>query len=168
MSKLYKLREWLTLADAAQHLAISFGEKVVEADVLRLTLDGHLTLSINFVNHAKGRCGKLVPISQARFAPLSSEKARKVAGTRQLPQGILINNEQVLEPTPKEPVTIDGVWDLPMVGNERIDVERYYQELTGGPAVELLSLAGTFVNRADGVWCAVQEWCEKRVPRSGP
>ncbi len=52
MSKLFKLKEWLTLPDAAKHLAIAFGEEVGEADVLRLALDGHLKLSVNFVNKA--------------------------------------------------------------------------------------------------------------------
>lgn len=30
------LKEWLTVADAARHLSIVFGEDVTEADVLRL------------------------------------------------------------------------------------------------------------------------------------
>ena len=50
MKKLLKLREWLTVPEAAGHLSILFGEDVTEADVLRLALDGHLTLSVNFVN----------------------------------------------------------------------------------------------------------------------
>ena len=44
MQKLLNLKEWLTIADAARHLSILFGEDVSEPDVLRLALDGHLTL----------------------------------------------------------------------------------------------------------------------------
>lgn len=44
---LYRLKKWLTVPDAAAHLSIAFGEEVTEADVLRLGLDGHLTLSVN-------------------------------------------------------------------------------------------------------------------------
>ena len=47
MSKLLKLKTWLTLDDAARHLSLMFGETVSKADVLRLALDGRLTLSIN-------------------------------------------------------------------------------------------------------------------------
>ena len=60
-SKLFKLKEWLTVPDAARHLSIVFGEEVSEADVLRLALDGHLKLSVYFVNYAKASCGKVVP-----------------------------------------------------------------------------------------------------------
>ena len=44
------LKEWLTVPDAAKRLSVIFGEEVTEADVLRLALDGHLKLSIYFVN----------------------------------------------------------------------------------------------------------------------
>src|SRR5216683_1880947 len=49
IKKLLNLKQWLTIADAARHLGILFGEDVSEADVLRLALDGHLTLSVYFV-----------------------------------------------------------------------------------------------------------------------
>ena len=55
MSKLLKLQKWLTLEQAARHLSGVCGEPVSEADVLRLGLDGHLKLSVYFVNHARGR-----------------------------------------------------------------------------------------------------------------
>ena len=35
-SKLFNLKEWLTLDDAAKHLSIVFGEEVTRADILRL------------------------------------------------------------------------------------------------------------------------------------
>ena len=57
---LYKLREWLTVPDAAEHLSIAFGEEVTEAEVLHLALDGHLTLSVNFVIPMTGQLGRLV------------------------------------------------------------------------------------------------------------
>src|ERR1700739_3911097 len=60
MKKLLNLKKWLTVAGAARHLGILFGEDVSEADVLRLALDGHLTLSVYFVNGARGRCGPAV------------------------------------------------------------------------------------------------------------
>ncbi len=61
MKKLLNLKHWLTVPDAARHLSMFFGEDVSEADILRLALDGHLTLSVNFVNHTTGRCGPVVP-----------------------------------------------------------------------------------------------------------
>lgn len=60
MSKIYKLREWLTVPEAAKQLSISFGEEVTEADILRLALEKHLRLSVYFVNKATVRIGKYV------------------------------------------------------------------------------------------------------------
>ena len=68
MRKLLKLKEWLTVPDAARHLSILFEEEVAEADVLRLALDGHLTLSVLFVNHTHARCGSIVPLERAKFS----------------------------------------------------------------------------------------------------
>lgn len=52
VSKLFKLKDWLTVEDAARHLSGVFSEPVSEADILRLALDRRLTLSVNFVNGA--------------------------------------------------------------------------------------------------------------------
>ncbi|MGY6272412.1 hypothetical protein ACXIUT_22220 [Achromobacter denitrificans] len=50
MSKLFTLKQWVTLADAAKYLSVSFGEHVTEADVIQLALDGHLRLSIRLLS----------------------------------------------------------------------------------------------------------------------
>jgi hypothetical protein len=55
MSKMVNLKEWLTVAETAQHLSATFQEDISEADVLRLALDGHLQLSVNFVNPVMAR-----------------------------------------------------------------------------------------------------------------
>lgn len=79
MSKLFNLKEWLTVADAARHLAIVFGEDVAEADVLRLGLDGRLRLSVHFVNHARARCGKVVSWAETEWMIVPPLKPRKFA-----------------------------------------------------------------------------------------
>jgi len=48
-------------------------------------------------------------------------------------------------------VSIADIWDLPMIGSERLDVEHLYQQLTGGPEVTLTGMDGAFVEREDGV-----------------
>jgi hypothetical protein len=178
VSKLFKLKKWLTVSEAARHLSIVFGEKVAKADVLRLALDGHLKLSVNFVNHARARCGKVVPIEEARFHEFPPDVAKGLPlppGHEGKPlmvlQGININGKEVLE-LDKEIKTLDGVYDLPMIGAEALDVEHEYQQLTGGPAVTLSNLEGAFVAGQDGRLCQLQEHFEnnefskKRVSRS--
>ena len=49
----------------------------------------------------------------------------------------------------KENTVIYGVWDLPMIGNERFDIERRYQRMSGGPDVIPVCWEGTFVQRGD-------------------
>jgi hypothetical protein len=137
LKKLLKLKEWLTVPDAARHLSILFGEEVGEADVLRLALDGHLTLSVYFVNHTKARCGPIVPLKDAKRHPLQMWDGQTVYCFK----GLCISEEEVLE-LDESVVTLTGIWDLPMLGAERLDVEHSYQMLTSGPAVELTVLDG--------------------------
>ncbi|MDD4274947.1 MAG: hypothetical protein PHG14_14620 [Desulfobacter postgatei] len=59
---LFNLKEWLTIPDAARHLSTIFDESVTEADILRLGLDGHLTISVYFVNHTDAKHMNIVPI----------------------------------------------------------------------------------------------------------
>lgn len=164
VSKLFELKEWLTLADAAQHLSIIFGEEVREADVLRLALDGHLKLSVRFVNHATAQRGKVVPIEEAETFEipktlLKDKDLRAILGTN-------LGNGKILE-LDKKIVSIDGVWDLPMIGCEEIDVEHEYQNLTGGPAITLENLEGTFVERQDGTYCQLQESYDENEYQAG-
>lgn len=182
-SKLFSLKEWLTLDDAAKHLSIGFGGEVTRADVLRLAIDGRLTLSVDFVNHARARKGSLVPIEKCTFsifptidksfkgesnlyrlglsyAELSNlepeiNEAVKKGELHLMPNAIHFRDREflVLEDQVK---SIDGVWDLPMVGGEGIDVEHRYQMETDGPTVTLSNLEGAFVVR-DNVVCQLQD-----------
>ena len=159
VGKLFKLREWLTLADAAQHLSIMFGEDVREADVLRLALDGHLKLSVRFVNTASARRGTFVSLEEkiASFEGIKFEmlpNSSKDAAIKMISE--LYPEGGILE-IGKEIVTLDGVWDLPMIGSEELDVEHEYQILTDGPAVTLQNLEGVFVAGSDGTLYQLQE-----------
>lgn len=150
MGKLFDLKEWLTVAEAARHLATLFEEEVTEADVLRLALDGRLRLSVNFVNHAIARRGKVIPLSEARTAP--GLFTREGEEPYEVVLAININDRDFLE---LEEIIqhLTGVWDLPMIGGEGLDVEHAYQQLTGGPAVTLTNLEGAFVQRAyEGIY----------------
>lgn len=140
MGKLFNLKNWLTVADTAHHLSTLFDEEVGEADVLRLALDGHLKLSVNFVNHTPAKCGKVIRIDDAYESETPSDKA------------IRINDELSLIPDDKV-TTIDGVWDLPMLGSERLNIEHAFQNLNNGPDVTLQCLESAFVGSLDGVIC---------------
>jgi hypothetical protein len=52
--------------------------------------------------------------------------------------------------------TLRGVWDLPMIGGERLDIEHQYQNMTDGPVITLRYFEGAFVEGRDGQVCQLQ------------
>ncbi|MEN0038408.1 MAG: hypothetical protein AAGC78_15130 [Cellvibrio sp.] len=163
MSKLFKLKEWLTIEEAARHLSTVLGEDVALADIYRLALDGHLVLSMSFPNHAYGNLGEIVGINKAkRFKPSEGliaelykenpeDAPKEMIAADYIGDGQFINwNEAV--------TSIDGVWDLAMLASERIDVEHVYQHLTGGPEIELTNLNGTFLRKGEAFCRLVESW----------
>ncbi|MCQ4278347.1 hypothetical protein NA643_04555 [Pseudomonas stutzeri] len=176
MSKLLKLKKWLTIKDAAKRLSISAGEKVTEADVLRFALDGHLKLSVYFVNHAVARRGEIVPFEDTNWTLIpqlfntpgvvfleSEPEAPAITAPRQLQKlwqenpksadlgltplmtSLAAGHDQYIN-LEEDIFHIRGdVWDLPLIGNERLDVEHAYQQKTKGPAVTLQGIDGAFV-----------------------
>ena len=93
---LRKLREWLTIEEAASELSTALSEDVDASDVLRLVLDGQLQLSIQLPAKTTARCQKLDD-----DAPDARQTHR----------------------------TIDGVWDVPMRGRGKSQIEFDYQML---------------------------------------
>jgi hypothetical protein len=133
LKNLLPLRAWLTVPEAARNLSILFGDDVSEADVLRLGLDGRLTLSVHLVNGATAQCGKIIPFDDFEW------------------EGVYLGNDKVFLNSGEIRI-IDGVWDLSMIGVEKTEIERKYQLLTGGPHVQSISSNGPLVNHPDGTW----------------
>lgn len=177
VTKLLKFREWVTLGEAARHICIVIDETVNESDLLRLAVDGHLKLSVNLVNGVPARCGcfrnvnqidppspstwsehsREIPVQQAHSFPGQPVVHRVLAGLHPdhdpvAPTEIILENGQLLDLS-AEIITIGGVWDLPMVGGERIDVETAYHAAVGGPEVMLYDENGIFVQAPDGRVC---------------
>lgn len=151
MGKLLKLKDWLTAPEAARHLTLLFGEDVSEADIYRLALDGHLTLSVYLVNAASARCGKVIPLEEATFKDVPSLSGE----TLRLLEGMLLADREVLA-LKLDVISIAGVWDLPMIGSEALDIEHNYQQLTDGPAVDMQCLEGAFARHPDGTLAQFQ------------
>lgn len=163
MSKLFRLKEWVTIPDAAKYLSQFLNEPVTVPDILQMALDGHLQISVDFPNRAKARLGRIVPFKEVPMRELPSLVDGK---TVNYPAGMLIDHikpgENIAEDTrfvcfSDEVVSIDGIWDLSMVGNERIDIEFDLQREIGGPEVTMINMDGTFLKKDDGTWAALQD-----------
>lgn len=158
MSKLFKLREWLTPDEAATHISSVLGEPATTADLYRFALEGHLTLSVDFVNHTYARKGKWLKTDQIKFSLVEHDifTGDKLEIPYSHPSNYEIRVSEddwiVLE---ESVVSIRGVWDLPMVGAEQLDIEHDYQQLTSGLEVTLTALDGVFVQR-DDIVCQLQ------------
>lgn len=192
MRSLLSLKEWLTLEEAADHLSTVFRERVSVADLYRFALGGHLTLSVNFVNHARARLGRKMRIRDAGFrvmqSPLTKEEDKPFIhlgiGIDAIPEyeawlaSDAANVAQVMAEEPKQKLlmlkgnqisaseciqsaeeisTIYGIWDLPMIGAERLDIEHALQQEIGGPAIELTHIDGAYVCNLEGDFAWIQE-----------
>ena len=144
VSKLLKLKEWVTVPDAARHLSITLGEEVSEADILRLALDGRMVLSVNFVNDAVVRPVKIF-FSEEEFRTA----LRQSAGDKGLSvSGMELADGRYVIPDHGEVDFVSGVLDLPMIGAEALAVEARCQGLTGGPKV--VQIGDAFVQARTG------------------
>jgi hypothetical protein len=163
-SKLLKLLDWLTLPDAATHLSLLFGEEVTVAQILRLALDGRLRLSVRFVNSATAYVGRRIPIDEAEFREV---RAIDGIGSVRLYKGPTLFSGDVkthVIELEDEIVELSGLYDLPMIGDERLDVEHAYQHLTGGPSVTDVTLDGAFVEGKDGELYQLREKLDSGSP----
>jgi hypothetical protein len=154
MSKLFKLKKWMTIKDAAKRLSASLGEDVTVADVLQLGLDRHLRLSVHFVNHAHAIRCKRVPIDEAEMRVVPSLFDPTVTiGLYKGPhtETEVFEREEGL-------VTLTGIYQLSMVGAEELDVEHALQMENDGPSVSLVNLEGPFVENGDGYIYQLQEF----------
>ena len=158
MSKLLRLKAWLTLDEAVSHISTVLGEPATVADLYRFALDGHLTLSVDFVNHANARKGKWVKTEEVQFYLIETDilTGEKLENPISMP----LNHELFVSDDNwialEKPVEyISGVWDLAMVGAETLDIEHLYQQSTSGLEVTLVAIDGTFVKQGD-VICQLQ------------
>ncbi len=159
MSKLFKLKEWLTLDEAVAHISNVLGEPATIADLYRFALDGHLTLSVDFVNHAQARKGKWLKTDQIEFILMENNiiTGEKFPIPYNMPKNYEIRVSEDDWITLEQPVvSIKGIWDLTMVGAERLDIEHYYQQETSGLEVTLVAIDGVFVQQGDVV-CQLQQ-----------
>ena len=111
-STLIKLKQWLTVEEAARHLARVFEEEVTEADIFHLAVVRRLTLSVRFANRPTG----IQLTGYDTWTQVDEDEWEKG------------------EPCPRGEFVVlpNDVYDLPMIGVERLEVEREYRRHAGG------------------------------------
>lgn len=162
MSKLLKLKKWFSLYEAANQIELTLKEAVGATDVLRLALDGHLKLSVHLVNGAHGRVCLPISIDDIEWNEVPSLDGQQ---TIKIPVGgrVWKHNETWYQVTKSVASLSDGIWDLPMFGGERIDVEFSHQKLSFRPTPTAVSLDGVFVQGLTGKLYELQSQHEKSL-----
>lgn len=150
VSKLFKLKNWMTIKDAAKYLCVAFEDEVSESDVIQLGLEGELVISVDFIGGCYAREGRMVLPEEAKrinLPPVKGwEDCTAFSGIEVVDaEGV----EKILEFNDKI-VSIEGIYDLAMIGGEVGDLNRRFQILTDGPRVYSNSLNGVFVVNSDG------------------
>lgn len=168
MSKLAALRHWFTIETAAKTLADRLGEPVVAADVLRLGLDGYLTLSVLFKDIVLAREGKVVPRADARMLQIPDPEHLKSLAHQKLPIGevpmiqileghpLPPDGERIFEPDDTD-VRVTGIWDVPMMGPARLDVEQAFYLASGMAPHRLVNLDSLLLFTPSGDWIELRE-----------
>jgi hypothetical protein len=156
MSKLTDRKNWLSAADAARDISNQIREDVTEADVLRFALDGHLKLSVYFVNGNMARCGKVIKLEP-------NDNPRHWDG----PSRISKDGVKYITRLEEEVVAISGLFDLEMGGGVSMSIEKKYQQLTGGPAEAIQGGDLIYVNGDNGLTYEIQESFDRDECTSG-
>ena len=141
MSDLFKLKQWLTLENATKHLSSIFNEIVNDYDILRFALDGHLILSTNIINGADAKKYRLCTLENVPKYEMPFKEELKILALP-MSDGTFLEKEDKV-------ICINGIYDLVMLGNERLDIEQEYQMLTNGFKVELVCIEGTYLKHPE-------------------
>ena len=115
-STLSKLRTWLTVADAVLHVASIFGERMKDADIFQFAMERRLTLSVRV-------------LQRLFVAKLTEEVWQRIAGGEH-------SFDLSVQPGVQCVGLPEGLYDLPMIGRERLDVEYEFKKRTEGPQAE--------------------------------
>jgi len=166
LSKLLKLKKWLTIPEAAKQLTGVCGEEVTENDILRFALDGHLRLSVVLVNSIPARVGHMVVVNEQDY-DLAIEN-----GTlpNKLGDDMMLHWEAdkkiiFIQFFKDEYMPISGIWDISMVFGGSLLIEREYQKFSGCPTFELtwkiedLGVGVVLVGDDGNTVCQLQNRC---------
>ena len=187
-SKLFKLKKWLSLPEAAKHLSGICGEEVTEADILQFSLDGYITLSVYFENPTYGQFGTVANYvhddlynSEPYWLELELNELSEAIESLRIERGKVpsppmkkirifghdIGNGNYLRFPDHSISEVIGVWDLAMVGGERLDVEQDLQFLKGWPSLVRGSVEGAFLVNGTGIMCQLQETYDNNPYKAG-
>lgn len=132
MSKLWKLKSWLSLDEGANMISTVLGESVEVKDLYRFALDGHLKLSVNFVNPTPFKKVTVIKSEDVQYKTIYSNLGSppKTLRTNIPLAEHRISNTLWVKSSSKNWIKMKGAYELAMIGSERRVIEQLiYPEL---------------------------------------
>jgi hypothetical protein len=145
MSKLHKLKKWITVTNAAEHLSKVFDEQLTVTDIYQFAIDGHLLLSVKMINPCRALFGDIVSFKGIRTVPSIDDENIKVCLSTRLDESVPYADSRYLNHH-KETQTIDGIWDLHLgAGSAKTYLNRAIQWEDSGPNITGISVHGIYL-----------------------
>lgn len=148
MKKLYTLKSWFSLPDAAERLSAGLGEQVTVNDILQLVIERHLPLSW-YTRHVPAR--RVAPYTALRGRGYSPEFFHLFPDNKLSPDQLIISKEWECVDGEESIVYLEGSYQLELeYCGALMDWIHAHITNTGG---ELISLNGFFVSDNEGtIW----------------
>lgn len=104
--------------------------------------------------------------SYEKWLDNNESASKEIAATLKRGVFICLNGEQISDTEciqfEKEVRTLDGLWDLTLIGAERVDIEHRLQMETSGHPVELICLGGVVLRSNDRYARLLEKFDEKK------
>ncbi|WP_264878088.1 hypothetical protein [Vibrio agarivorans] len=164
MSKLFKLKKFFTLDEAARHLSTALEEEVTKANIYSLALEGHLTVSVRFQGIFAMSPGRVFEDNESIASPeMIISKGMAVGESLKEPyvvskaSGYPMSRHEWLF-FGREIMYAHGLWDLSMLGQEQEYIENlYHEEVGGGGAGGFNGRIQAIVLKRDDSYCKLKD-----------
>ena len=152
MSKLFKFKNWFSVEETANRLTSSLGEKVSASDCFQLAIDGHITISAMLDEGRYVIAAQVIKNTQRKvFEQWIIETLDDGAIIRSPAGEHFYSNEQLdyeyedIERVGDVFKITHGIYDLPMLGAESLDVMHAFDLSRGQSPREFHNMEGPFL-----------------------
>lgn len=147
--KIYKLKKWLTLEETAKCLSTELEDEITIADVLQLAIDKELRISVNFPHDWKGKICDVTTNTE------KVNQYKEVTGLDGKPFKLYeyekCSETEYIKILPEIYDFKAGVYELKLIGQERLDLEFQMKLENDLPTVDVINLSGFYITDKNGI-----------------
>lgn len=155
MKKIYKLKKWLTIDETAQRLSIELGEEVTKADILQLAVEEQLRMSVYIPHDWEGRICDITTDREKADSEYTDVFTSEY-GVLRFYKYSKCRDSQFIKVNPEIFCVRAGIYELKMIGQEKLDLEYDLRESLNLEQSLVYSLDGFYVQTANGTVIEIQ------------